>query len=100
MIMVQNNAIASANAHLAQQINREARHDPNSPYVGKLVGIANGQVVVVADSWREVAERLRQVEPDPAKCFALDASADYQRVEEIGIVSFGLRGAGAFPVWQ
>jgi hypothetical protein len=83
MSMVPPNAIASANERLAQQINQEARHDPNSPYAGKLVGIANGQVVVVADSWREVVERLRQVEPDPAKCFALDASADYERVEEI-----------------
>jgi hypothetical protein len=83
MLAVQPYAIASANERLAQQINREARTNPNSPYSGKLVGIANGQVVVVADSWREVVERLRQVEPDPAKWFALDASADYQRVEEI-----------------
>jgi hypothetical protein len=81
--MVQNNPILSANERLAQQINQEARHDPKSPYAGKLVGIANGQVVVVADSWREVAERLRQVEPDPAKCYCVDASADYERVEEI-----------------
>jgi hypothetical protein len=81
--MVQGNSIASVNEHLARQINREARQDPQSPYAGKLVGIANGQVVVVADSWREVAERLRQVEPDPTKCYCLDASADYDRVEEI-----------------
>jgi hypothetical protein len=81
--MVQNNPILSANERLARQINQEARHDPNSPYAGKLVGIANGQVVVVADSWREVADRLRQVEPDPAKCYCVDASADYERIEEI-----------------
>ena len=81
--MVQNNAIASANERLARQINQEARQDPQSPYAGKLVGIANGQVVVVADSWREVVERLRQVEPDPAKCRCLEASADYDRVDEI-----------------
>ncbi len=81
--MVQNNPILTANERLARQINQEARRDPQSPYAGKLVGIANGQVVVVADSWREVAERLRQVEPDPAKCYCVDASADYERVEEI-----------------
>ena len=81
--MVQSNSIASANEHLARQINQEARQDPQSPYVGKLVGIANGQVVVVADSWREVLERLRQVEPDPARCRCIEASADYDRVEEI-----------------
>lgn len=81
--MIQNNSIVSANERLARQINQEARQDPQSPYAGKLVGIANGNVVVVADSWREVVDRLRQVEPDPKKCYCLDASADYERVEEI-----------------
>ena len=81
--MVPSNSIAAANERLARQINQEARQDPKSPYVGKLVGIANGQVVVVADTWREVAERLRQVEPDPARCRCIEASADYDRVEEI-----------------
>jgi hypothetical protein len=78
-----NHPIAAANERLARQINQEARPNPQSPYAGKLVGIANGQVVVIADSWREVAERLRQVEPDPTKCYCIDASADYERVEEI-----------------
>ena len=81
--MVPSNATASANERLARQINKEARQDQTSPYAGKLVGIAHGQVVVVADSWREVVERLRQVEPDPTQCYCLDASADYDRVEEI-----------------
>ena len=81
--MVQGNSIASANERLARQINQEARQDPNSPYAGKLVGIANGKVVVVANSWREVVEHLRQVEPDPKKCYCIEASADYNRVEEI-----------------
>jgi hypothetical protein len=56
---------------------------PADQSAGKLVGIANGQVIVVADSWRDVAQRLRQVEPDPAKCYCIDASADYDRVEDI-----------------
>ncbi len=81
--MVPNHSIASANEQLARQINRQARQDPQSPYAGKLVGIANGQVVVVADTWREVADRLRQVESNPAKCRCIEASADYDRVEEI-----------------
>ncbi len=81
--MVQNNSNPSANERLARQINQLARHDPSSPYSGKFVGIANGQVVVVADTWREVADRLRQVEADPNKCYCLDASADYDRVDEI-----------------
>jgi hypothetical protein len=50
---------------------------------GKLVGIANGQVVVVADTWREVAECLRRVEPDPANCHCIETSADYERLDEI-----------------
>jgi hypothetical protein len=81
--MSQDKSIASVNEELARQINQQARQDPKSPYAGKLVGIANGQVVVVADTWREVAERLRQVEPDPARCRCIEASADYDRVEEI-----------------
>ncbi len=81
--MVPDNSIVSANEQLARQINQEARQDPKSPYAGKLVGIANGQVVVVADTWREVAERLRQVEPDPSRCRCIEASADYERLEEI-----------------
>lgn len=81
--MTQDDKIPAINASLAQQINQEARRDPNSAYAGKLVGIANGQIVVVADTWREVAERLRQMENDPAKCYCLEASANYDRVEDI-----------------
>jgi hypothetical protein len=81
--MIQSSSMASANEQLARQINQEARQDQNSPYAGKLVGIANGRVIVVADTWREVVERLRQVEPDPTKCYCIEASADYERVEEI-----------------
>lgn len=81
--MAEKQSAASANERLARQINQEARSNPNSPYAGKLVGIAHGQVVVVADSWANVVERLRQVEPDVAQCYCLDASADYDRVEEI-----------------
>ena len=81
--MTQNDSIASINEQMARQINHQARQDPQSPYAGKLVGIANGRVVVVADTWREVVDRLRQVEPDPAKCRCLEASADYDRVEVI-----------------
>jgi hypothetical protein len=81
--VTQTDSISSVNEQVARQINRQARQDPQSPYAGKLVGIANGQVVVVADTWREVVDRLRQVEPDPAKCRCIEASADYDRVEEI-----------------
>src|SRR5207249_3053747 len=76
------NSIAWVNEQLARQINQEARQNPQSQYAGKLVGIANGKVVVIADSWLEVANRLRKVESDPTHCYCIDASADYQRVDE------------------
>ena len=76
-------SIGSTNETLARQINHEARRDPTSPYAGKFVGIANGLVVVVADSLREVSKSLRQAEPDPTKCYCIEASKDYERVEEI-----------------
>jgi hypothetical protein len=41
------------NWELADRINAEAKRDPHSPYAGKFVGIANGRVVAVADTWRE-----------------------------------------------
>lgn len=81
--MAENETTASANERLAKQINQDSRQNPNSPYAGKLVGIAHGQVIVVADSWADAVARLRQAEPDPAQCYCLDASADYNRVEEI-----------------
>jgi hypothetical protein len=83
IIMARDNSIALANERLARQINQEARQDSKSPYAGKMVGIANGQIVVVAGSWREVLDRLREIEPDASRCRCIDASADYDRVEEI-----------------
>ena len=81
--MSENTSIQATNEQLARQINREARENPNSPYAHKYVGIANGKVTIVADTWREVDLRLNEVEPDPTKCYAVDASADYDRIEVI-----------------
>ena len=77
------NAQSSVNLDLARKINREARQDPNSPYAGKYVGIVNGQVIVVANTSRDVLTRLREVEPDPMKCCCIECSADYQTVQDI-----------------
>jgi ubiquinone biosynthesis protein UbiJ len=57
------------NRELARRINEEAKTNPQSPYVDKFVGIANGEVVVVADDLDDMARRLRQIEPDPTKTF-------------------------------
>jgi pyruvate dehydrogenase complex dehydrogenase (E1) component len=75
--------VQELNRELARRINQEARTNPQSPYANKLVGIANGQVVVVTDDWDDLAERLRQAEPDPSKTFGLEASRDYDEVHEI-----------------
>ena len=79
--------IFERNQELARQINEEALKNPNSPYANKFVGIANGQVVVVADTAEEMSQRLRQIEPDPSKCFGVEASRDHSKVVEI----WGLR---------
>jgi hypothetical protein len=71
------------NRQLARRINEEARSNPNSPYANKFVGIANGQVVVVADDLDEMVRRLRQVEPDPSKTFGVEGSRDYDEVHEV-----------------
>lgn len=75
--------VQQTNRDLADKLYREARQDPNSPYAGKKIGIANGKVVVVADNWKEVAHQLRQTEPDPARTFCVDTAADYDTVQEI-----------------
>jgi hypothetical protein len=75
--------IQERNRQLARRINEEALANPNSPYNGKFIGIANGQLVVVADDLDEVVDRLRQVEPDPQKLFCIEAGIDYDEVVEI-----------------
>ncbi len=77
------NTVQDRNRELARQINEEARRNPQSPYANKFVGIANGQVVVVADSLDEMIRGLRQIEPDPSKTFGLEASEDPDEVHEI-----------------
>ena len=71
------------NKDLARQINDEARRNPQSPYAGKFVGIANGQLVALAENLDAVARRLRQCAPDLAKTFCIEVGADYDSVQEI-----------------
>jgi hypothetical protein len=81
--MSEASSVQDLNRELARKINEEALRNPQSPYANKFVGIANGQVVVVADNLDEMARRLRQIEPDPSKCFCVEASRDYSEVIEI-----------------
>ena len=75
--------ILEVNRELARKINEEARANPQSPYANKFVGIANGQVVAVAEDLDEMTRQLRQAETDPRKCFWVEASRDYDEVHEI-----------------
>src|SRR5262245_4368273 len=75
--------VQELNRQLAAKINAEARANPQSPYANKFIGIANGKVVVVAENLDEMSRRLRQMEPDPSKCFGVEASRDYSEVIEI-----------------
>ena len=75
--------VQALNRELARRINAEARSNPQSPYANKFVGIANGQVVVVADDLDDLARRIRQAEPDPSKTLCVEASCDYDQVHEI-----------------
>jgi hypothetical protein len=77
------NTVQDHNRQLARRINEEARSNPQSPYANKFVGIANGQVVAVADDMDEMTRQLRQAETDPGKCFWVEASRDYDEVHEI-----------------
>jgi hypothetical protein len=85
--MATSTAVQERNRELARTINEEARRNPQSPYAGKFVGIANGQVVAVADDLDELVRRLHQAGAEPRHTFCLEAGRDYHEVQEI----WGLR---------
>src|SRR5260221_540624 len=61
--------IQQFNRDLADKLVQEAKQNPQSPYLGKFVGFANGQIVVIADRMNEIGSRLRQAEPDRSRAF-------------------------------
>jgi len=85
--MSTSSTVLEINRELARQINEEARRNPQSPYAGKFVGLANGKVVAVADDLDEMVELLEKVESDPMKTYCLEASRGYDEVIEIWSVS-------------
>jgi hypothetical protein len=62
------------NRELAQRIHREALADPSSPYAGKVVGIANGEVVLVGDDRETTHRRLLEIEPNTWRCATFEPS--------------------------
>lgn len=87
--------VQQRNRQLAQRLNDEARKDPHSTYAGKFVGLANGQVVVVADSLDEVVQRLAQVEADPQRTLCIEAGLDYETAQSIFLTLRGNRSTSA-----
>ena len=68
---------------LAERMNDDALRNPQSPDAGKFVGIANGKVVMIADNWDDVVDKLDQVEPDPATTLCIELGRDYKTPLEI-----------------
>lgn len=75
--------VRKLNTEVAERINQDAKEDPASPYSGKYVGIANGQVVAVADSFEDGLRMLRRAEPDNTRTYLLEVGADYSKTEYI-----------------
>jgi len=81
--MADGTSMFEVNDRLAQQIQGDVRKNPNSPYAHKYVGIANGKVVVIAETLREVDLALDAAEPNPENCRIVDTIGDYETIQEI-----------------
>jgi hypothetical protein len=81
--MVSVEEVQKLNRELGERVADEARHDPTSPYAGKYVGIANGQVVVVTDDFQTLYYLLKEAEPDHRRAFWVDTNRDPTKVEYI-----------------
>jgi hypothetical protein len=62
------------NKQVAERILREVRADPSSPYAGKVVGIANGEVVLVGNDLSGTLRRLREIEPNALRSCCIEPS--------------------------
>lgn len=78
--------VQELNRELAEKLVDEGRNNPQSAYFGKLIGIANGQIVAVVDDGDELACRLREAEPDASKTFGVEVGGDDDVVEEIWVL--------------
>jgi hypothetical protein len=75
--------VQKANRELADRIDCEARSDPTSPYAGKFVGIANGQVVVVTEDLESLYYRLEEIEPDNRRVSWIEVGVDPTKIDYI-----------------
>ena len=67
------------NREVARRILQEVQADPSSPYAGKVVGIANGEIVLVGDDRDATLRRLREIEPNHLRacCFEPSRPPEY-----------------------
>ncbi len=70
-------ADTAGDLHLVLQ---EVLADPTSPYAGKVVGIANGQVVLVGDDLSTTHRRLLEIEPNTWRCATFEPSRPPEHV--------------------
>lgn len=75
----QTNQAQQQNWEVAREVSRQTRANPDSPYAGKFLGVAERQIVVVADSWNELHDRLDELGYDRGQRVGIEASADYDR---------------------
>jgi hypothetical protein len=66
------NDVYNLNLELARQIQDEIFRNPNSPYAGKWIGVAKGQIVAVSEDWEEVDKKLIEVESEPLLRFLVE----------------------------
>src|SRR6266404_5333411 len=76
------NPLYLKHCEIAQQISAEAK-DPNSPYHGKYVGLANGNVVATGDTSKCVEEAVDRIEPNRLNTFTFHVDEDETEVVEI-----------------
>ncbi len=66
------------NAEFGMRLNRETRADPDSPYAGKYIVIADCQIVTVANTLDEMHAQILELGLNPREASYVQASADYE----------------------
>lgn len=82
--MAATNPIEQMNRELAEKLIQEATRDPQGPYAGNFIGIANGRVVAVSKDWIEVDRTVRAVEPNLRNGYVIEIGSDGREVHHIG----------------
>jgi hypothetical protein len=86
--MATTKSIEDLNRELGEQVLADAKSNPQN-YVGRYVGIANGEVIVSTNSLSELVGRLKE-EPDAAQTFFVDIARDPNKVLRISETWYAL----------